>query len=345
MDRPVDENHKSSLSSPPAIKPGLGNGDMDAGILEVDFDKSLNLKGVVGRLVPNAKRPQLEYLRSLYQKSTSIGVSPPDSPRIPKIIHHIWLGSEFPDRFKGYQRNWLRHHPDWEYRLWTDREVERFEFGTADLFHATSCFGQKSDLLRAEILHRHGGLYIDVDNDCFRPLDIFHHAFNLYASITLIPGLYLTWPDVFKSPVLVSNALVGAVPGHPVFGEYLRRMRRNLEDPGIAELSMKLTASELEKPDIAPYLIKARLSLLATYMPFNEAFFTQQGSASEGMFAVPPQFLNPIDPRWNSGRFRHLDYWKALFKSVARYGFHPYLRTSIPECAFAAHHSATSWIQ
>jgi len=47
-------------------------------------------------------------------------------PRIPKIIHQIWLGSPLPDRCKVLQKTWKKYHPDWEYRLWTEKEIDEF---------------------------------------------------------------------------------------------------------------------------------------------------------------------------------------------------------------------------
>ena len=99
---------------------------MDSSTLYVDFEDSLNLNGIVGQLIPAQKRPVLEFLRDLYLRNRAAELSPSDRPRIPKIIHQIWLGSELPVRFRGYQQNWRRLHPDWDYKLWTDRDVENF---------------------------------------------------------------------------------------------------------------------------------------------------------------------------------------------------------------------------
>ena len=325
-------------------KPHVTEIDMDPATLEIDYDDSLNLRGIVGELVPDNMTSHLEFLKTLYMQKRTDSLSPLDSPRIPKIIHQIWLGSELPERFKGYQRNWRKIHPDWEYKLWTDREVEDFEFDSADLFHNTDCFGQKSDLLRAEILHRYGGLYIDVDYDCFKRLDIFHHAFDLYGAIRLLPGLYMKWPEVYKSPVLVCGSLLGSVPGHPVLRDYLQRARRNTGDSEIIQLSQKLSPAERRNKDLVPLLIKARLQALTTYIPFFEAFISQQKIDCQRVIAIPPTFFNPIDNWWQSIRFKLPKYWTAAFKSLIKNGYHPYKWKDIPDVAFAVHHSSASWL-
>lgn len=31
---------------------------------------------------------------------------------IPRVFHHIWLGSPLPERFQALRATWLRHHPE-----------------------------------------------------------------------------------------------------------------------------------------------------------------------------------------------------------------------------------------
>jgi mannosyltransferase OCH1-like enzyme len=45
---------------------------------------------------------------------------------IPRILHQTWKTREVPERFRGYVASWRRHHPDWEYRLWTDADNDDF---------------------------------------------------------------------------------------------------------------------------------------------------------------------------------------------------------------------------
>ena len=44
--------------------------------------------------------------------------------RIPRIFHQIWVGPDpFPEEFAGYQETWIRHHPEWELRFWTEENL------------------------------------------------------------------------------------------------------------------------------------------------------------------------------------------------------------------------------
>ena len=44
---------------------------------------------------------------------------------IPRIIHQTWKDHDIPERFRAAQASWRTAHPDWEYRFWTDEDLER----------------------------------------------------------------------------------------------------------------------------------------------------------------------------------------------------------------------------
>ena len=57
-----------------------------------------------------------------------------ESVNIPKKIHQIWLGGEFPDKYKRLRDTWIKENPDWDYRLWTDEDVENFKLENINQF-------------------------------------------------------------------------------------------------------------------------------------------------------------------------------------------------------------------
>jgi mannosyltransferase OCH1-like enzyme len=91
---------------------------------------------------------------------------------VPRIIHQTWKSVDVPERFRGFQRSFQDLHPDWEYRLWDDVANERL---IAD--HYPECLEYfrsdcpvilKIDLVRLAYLHRHGGVYADLDCEALR---------------------------------------------------------------------------------------------------------------------------------------------------------------------------------
>lgn len=106
-----------------------------------------------------------------------------------------------PSDFVAYGETWRRHHPDWTMELWTDghlpelRHPESFEHGRNH--------SERSNVLRYEILRQLGGVYIDTDMECLRPIDPLLDGVEVFAGNT--------------RPGRIGSAIIGAVPGHPAF--------------------------------------------------------------------------------------------------------------------------------
>jgi len=56
------------------------------------------------------KEPVWQKATELYNKYVINNVDYQEDPRIPKIIHQIWLGGPLPERCKILQATWLKHH-------------------------------------------------------------------------------------------------------------------------------------------------------------------------------------------------------------------------------------------
>ena len=57
----------------------------------------------------------------------------------------------------------MKYHPDWEYKLWTDETVKEITLINQELFDKAKNYGEKSDILKWELVYRFGGVYIDTD--------------------------------------------------------------------------------------------------------------------------------------------------------------------------------------
>ena len=73
---------------------------------------------------------------------------------VPRILHQIWLGDQpFPDDFAGYRETWLRHHPDWEHRFWTEDNLPG-GLRRTEVYERLRMPAERSDILRLEVLFR-----------------------------------------------------------------------------------------------------------------------------------------------------------------------------------------------
>lgn len=128
---------------------------------------------------------------------------------IPRVIHQIWLGGPLPDRYRRFADGWREIHPEWTYRLWDDSDVPA-SLKNGRAFHSTSSLAQKADILRYEIINKHGGVYIDCDFEAIQPLD------------SLLEGL--SFFSAYQSGSTVAIGIFGSVPRHPVLKDVISRI-------------------------------------------------------------------------------------------------------------------------
>jgi inositol phosphorylceramide mannosyltransferase catalytic subunit len=132
---------------------------------------------------------------------------------IPCIFHQIWVGPDpFPDEFAEYQQTWLEHHPGWRLEFWTEEtfppasELRRPE--AAERLRAP---WERGDIFRLEILWKMGGVHVDTDFECLRPIE------PLIDDTDFFIGL--------RKPGRLNGALMGSTPGHPLLDLLLDEIR------------------------------------------------------------------------------------------------------------------------
>ncbi len=88
---------------------------------------------------------------------------------IPKIIHQIWVGpNNIPEKLSNLMDGIKRLHPEYQYRLWTDKDLTPENFLNLDYITSATRYAQKADIMRFEILYRYGGIYFDTDFELFK---------------------------------------------------------------------------------------------------------------------------------------------------------------------------------
>jgi len=76
----------------------------------------------------------------------------------------------------------------------------------------------KADLLRLEIVWRRGGVYVDCDIECHRPIDPLLAGCEAFFAAEYDPRCY-----GLDGPAGVNNGLFGASPHHPAVEAIMRR--------------------------------------------------------------------------------------------------------------------------
>jgi len=114
---------------------------------------------------------------------------------IPKIIHQMWVGPT--DRPIKWMNTWKEKNPQYEYILWDNERVNRFEFKNQkhiDYYKEKGIWQGAADVARYEILNKYGGIWQGADSECLYTIDgLFnskkYDAYTFYQNEELRPGL------------------------------------------------------------------------------------------------------------------------------------------------------------
>ena len=114
--------------------------------------------------------------------------------KIPKKIHCIWLGNApFPNFFDDAIRSWSSNQPDYELYVWTDMD---FDFNKVPNYvkdaYEDKCYSIVVDYLRAEVLYKYGGWYLDTDVELLKP---FMDDYSKYNVVVPVEDSTWDWPQ------------------------------------------------------------------------------------------------------------------------------------------------------
>ncbi len=149
---------------------------------------------------------------------------------IPRVFHRIWLGPEpMPEEYVRLGETWKRNHPGWEHHLWAETNLPT-DLERREVYELLRRPAERADILRLELLRRLGGVYVDADFESLKPIDPLLDRVSLFLG-ALDSGR-------------VSNAIVGAVPAHPLLAR------------AIAELRPRTTFGPVDREGTGPLLIE-----------------------------------------------------------------------------------------
>ena len=223
--------------------------------------------------------PQWHLLYELYDKNycKKHGLS----GNIPKKIHQIWLGGGFPAKYKTWADTWLKYNPDYEYKLWTEDDIDSLDLPHREFYDTIINYGPKSDILRYYILEKFGGVYVDTDFECLRSFNDLSYL-DFYTSVGY-------WSHVELYP-----GLIACVPNHPI----IQQVNKNISNT---------TQKEVRE--------KGVLETTSSYF-FTRQFFEIVKDCQKGIVAFPPDFFYPF-PNHKGHEFENgLNYVKDFSYAV-----------------------------
>ena len=200
---------------------------------------------------------------------------------IPKIIHQTAPAdrSKWHPIWSQCQKSWRDQFPDWEYKMWTDEDLDDFMRTKYDWFYPTwKGYDQKIkriDSARYFIMYEYGGLYADMDFECVRS---FEHKIpqdrvsiaespwkndgrgEIYQNALMIsPARHEFWETVFKK-----LAAAKAVPD-VLFATGPRIIMSAVDDYGVRSINIlphKEFAPEYDDDEFKPIYQSGRKTLI-----------------------------------------------------------------------------------
>jgi len=133
------------------------------------FGNNENIKSLYKSILQSSHPAHPDFfIRACYSKSSSS--SPAINYEIPHVIHQTWKTHNIPSKFSSWSSTWTSHHPDWEYRIWSDDDNLELVNTSYPWFLETYLNLPKaimrSDAVRYCYMHRFGGFYVDLDVEC-----------------------------------------------------------------------------------------------------------------------------------------------------------------------------------
>ena len=142
---------------------------------------------------------------------------------IPRIIHQTWKTADLPADLAALQATCQAQHPDWQHRLWTDAdnraliaEHEPWFLPIYDGYLQPIC---RVDAARYFILKHHGGVYIDLDFECVRPLDAVLEGQAMVIGVE--PPTHLEQAQIKQHGLdpLLCPSFIACTPSHPFWAQ------------------------------------------------------------------------------------------------------------------------------
>ena len=145
---------------------------------------------------------------------------------IPKIIHQTAPGdrSKWNPIWEPCQESWITKFPDYEYKLWTDEDLEEFIRTKYEWFYPTY-MGYEQHIKRIDsaryfILYEYGGIYADMDYECLENFESELPRGKLALAESKLVGN--SWYDEEYQ-----NALMACPAHHPCWNYVFQKLEQH----------------------------------------------------------------------------------------------------------------------
>ncbi len=199
---------------------------------------------------------------------------------IPHIIHQTWDTHAIPREFAPWIQSWSKHHPQWEYWLWTPDDVQlllsTYYPEYLKLYQTYKSMQQKANIMRYFIMYHFGGVYADLDLESLKPMDPWTYKhYCILPQETYVHSLLLS----FRKRANAMLTLLACRPRHPYY---------KLAIEGLTSYSQLTHKEKLLYVD-------------DVYIAYNTSLKGKIVKEKDQMYmAEPKYFLPTFDPNWDA---------------------------------------------
>ncbi|MFE4924245.1 glycosyltransferase [Streptomyces sp. NPDC056661] len=190
------------------------------------------------------------------------------------MIHQTWKDTDVPPEWQKWADSWRIQHPGWGYRLWTDADNRAFLQEHypwfLPVYDGYPEAIMRADAIRYFLLDHFGGLYVDLDFECLKPVTeiLDGHDLVLGCEPDAHTRLLLARQRGFDR--IVGNAFIASRPGHPFWAHVHRQMVATHKLPSTLDVtgpffltravesapepeSITVLEAEVLYPEVSPY--------------------------------------------------------------------------------------------
>ena len=145
-----------------------------------------------------------------------------DYVTIPKILHHVWLGNQqMPQNLQRCIQTCYNIQQGWKHMFWTDGNLPDMNYFKEE-YDIDNNYARKSDLVRIMALYQYGGVYLDTDVECIKPID------NLLKGYKFIVATEAGTPGKFEpNKEHINNAVIASTKLNKVLTELMVQIKAN----------------------------------------------------------------------------------------------------------------------
>ena len=157
--------------------------------------------------------------------------------QVPKVTHQIWFQGwhNLPEKYREDTEKLSILNQNWEHKKWDEQslrtECEKFSPEALTKFDGFSDMIQKVDFGRYIVLYNHGGVSVDCDSECLRPLEktpgidrydviLCKNSLNKLENKVASFGLA-------KDLVVLNNATICCSKEHPLMKQFIDFLIKN----------------------------------------------------------------------------------------------------------------------